>query len=182
MDKRAEFGLRSRKCVFNQKIIIFWLQKNTGLTPQTRPEVSRNPPPPPPPPPAQAGPSSPSQPGKIPYFVPDPDNIPSQRIGNQNTRGSPPEDNFKYEKNPNFDEKLVVPKFYQGETFDQNFSWESLKRSEWLCLGKEGRWIVGDRRWLVAYTHIGYHCMCMMVTNLFYGNQLTPWKSSHMTL
>ena len=114
--------------VFSTQKSIFLLQKNVGFTPQTRPEASRNPPPPPPPP-AQAGPSSPNQPGKIPYFVPDPDNIPSQRIGNQNTRGSPPEDNFKYEKNPNFDEKLVVPKFYQGEVlirvFPKDQQWES---------------------------------------------------------
>ena len=96
-------------------------QKNSGFAAQNQPEAPRNPPPPPPPS-APAGPTSPNQPGKIPYFVPDPDNNPSQRIGNQNTRGAPPEDNFKYEKNPNFDERLVVPKFYQGKNSDQCFS------------------------------------------------------------
>ncbi len=61
-----------------------------------------------PPPPAAPAPS------KIPYFVPDPDNIPSQRTGIVKNRVEPAEDNFKYERNPNFDEKILVPNFYQG--------------------------------------------------------------------
>ena len=67
------------------------------------------PPAPPPPPPPTSGPSS----DTIPYFVADPDNNPSTRTGNLKNRGQP-EDNFKYDRNPNFDERLVVPNFYQG--------------------------------------------------------------------
>lgn len=44
----------------------------------------------------------------------DPNNNPSIRGGNLRTDGAP-EDNFKYEPLANFDEKIVVPKFYQGK-------------------------------------------------------------------
>jgi hypothetical protein len=53
---------------------------------------------------------------EIPYFVPDPESNPASRPRIERNRAVA-EDNFKYEQNPNFDEKLVVPTFYRGEKF-----------------------------------------------------------------
>jgi len=57
---------------------------------------------------------------KFPFFMEDPNNDPSIRNGNLKTDGAT-EDNFKYESLSDFNEKIVVPKFYQGNKKDRDF-------------------------------------------------------------